>query len=338
MRKPFSLIFCGCLVFGANIGLMAQIFHIRSDGYSGFGYWAIGALVMAWAVRSWLIGLLFLFTSFIWFAYFYGDGHEQASTAYPFALVALLLPLAFIARSRALYVVTLLGIIASACVIGGFGVNAKATLIMITSGGLFAWALGEFHKATNRYRDFSKAASGLGLSLLAIAAYIWSFHGLWSTSSKGNLSLLSTIFLILSVVGLVFILRSGKQERIWLLIGVFVVFALLCGGALLTRIERIEAEMLCTTLTNIAALTLGSAIIGTGVIEERRVPFWLGSLYIILLIFSRFLEYDTSLLLKSSVFIICGIVVIVAGASYEMYLRRKSLSAKDDDVGEKIYE
>lgn len=327
-RLGHALIFCGCLVFGANIGLIAQIFHIRSDGYSGIGYWAIGLLVMAWAVRSWLIGLLFLITSFIWFTYFYADGHEQASTFYPFLLAAFLLPLTFVTRSRALYVVTLLGIITSASVIGGIGVNAKAVLVMMVSGGLFAWTLGEFHKATNLCKEFAKAASGVGLSVLAIATYIWSFHGLWSTASKGKLSLFSTIFLLLSVIGFIFILRSGKRERTWLLIGVFFVVTLLIGSAFLTWIDGIDAEMLPTTLANIAALILGSSIIGTGVIDERRVPFWLGSLYIILLIFSRFLEYETSLLLKSSVFIICGIVVIVAGVSYEMYLQRKTRSGK----------
>lgn len=39
-RLGHALVFCGCLVFGANIGLVAQIFHISSSWYSGFGAWA----------------------------------------------------------------------------------------------------------------------------------------------------------------------------------------------------------------------------------------------------------------------------------------------------------
>ena len=46
-----------------------------------------------------------------------------------------------------------------------------------------------------------------------------------------------------------------------------------------------------TATTNLAALILGAIIIGLGLIDERRLAFWLGSLYLVLLILSRFLEY-----------------------------------------------
>lgn len=334
-RLGHALIFCGCLIFGANIGLIAQIFHIRNDWYAGVGYWAIGVLLMAWAIRSWITGLLFLLTSFVWFAYFYNDGNEQLSTFYPFALAALLLPLTFITRSRALYVLTLLGIIASGSVIGGFGVNAKATLIIITSGGLFAWTLSEVHKVSTYTREFAKASSAVGLSILSIAAYIWSFNGLWSTQSEGKFSLMSVLFLLLSIIGLVFVLRNKNHERTWLFVAVILVAFLLCGAAFLTKIKSID-DSLPTTISNIAALVLGSAIIGIGVVEERRASFWLGSLYIILLILSRFLEYETSLMLKSAVFLVCGIAVIVAGVFYEMYLRRKDVPIEIKNAEETI--
>lgn len=85
-RLGHALIFCGCLVFGANIGLVAQIFHISGNWYAAFGAWALGSLVMAWAVRSWLIGLLVLGTSLLWFIGFQDDNHEQAALLYPLAL------------------------------------------------------------------------------------------------------------------------------------------------------------------------------------------------------------------------------------------------------------
>jgi hypothetical protein len=46
----------------------------------------------------------------------------------------------------------------------------------------------------------------------------------------------------------------------------------------------------------------------------------------VLLILSRFLEYETSLLVKSAAFLACGVAVIVGGISYEKYLRRKAAS------------
>jgi general stress protein CsbA len=69
-------------------------------------------------------------------------------------------------------------------------------------------------------------------------------------------------------------------------------------------------------------LILAAVIIGASLIDERRAVFWLGSLYLVLLILSRFLEYETSLLVKSAAFLACGVAVILAGISYEKYLRR----------------
>jgi hypothetical protein len=57
--------------------------------------------------------------------------------------------------------------------------------------------------------------------------------------------------------------------------------------------------------------------------DERRIAFWAGTLFTVLLILSRFLEYDTSLLTKSAAFTICGVAMIAAGISYENHLRRK---------------
>ncbi len=49
-----GLLFCGALIFGANIGLIAQIFHIQSHFHGAYGAWALATLVLAWTMRSWL--------------------------------------------------------------------------------------------------------------------------------------------------------------------------------------------------------------------------------------------------------------------------------------------
>src|SRR5438093_363811 len=69
-RLGQALTFCGCLVFGANIGLFAQIFQISGSWSSGFLAWALGSAVMAWATSSELIGMLALAVSFVWFGSF----------------------------------------------------------------------------------------------------------------------------------------------------------------------------------------------------------------------------------------------------------------------------
>ena len=329
-RLGHALIFCGCLVFGANIGLVAQIFHVSGSWYGGFGAWALGSLVIAWAVRSGIIGALALGTSFLWFIGFQSD-HEPSASFYPLVTAASLLPLAWIIRSRVLYAGTLLSIITAACVLAGYHGSGRQLLLTMAAGGMFAWALGQAHRATAWRLEFANIAAGLGLGLLALAAYIWSFN-LWGSAAFSPIrSLWAILFLSLAIALTLFAWERAKQPQQLLTAGVFAVGGILCASALLSVaiVKSSEADILFTAAANLAALILGAVIIGVGLIAERRVAFWLGSLYLVLLILSRFLEYATSLLAKSAAFLACGAAVIVAGISYEKYLRRKAINIED---------
>ena len=66
-RLGHALIVLGTLVFGANIGLIAQIFHIKSHFYNGLFAWAIGAIIMAYAVESVPNAVIAIIVSFIGF-------------------------------------------------------------------------------------------------------------------------------------------------------------------------------------------------------------------------------------------------------------------------------
>jgi uncharacterized membrane protein len=325
-RLGHALIFCGCLVFGANIGLVAQIFHISSNWYGGFGAWALGSLVMGWAVRSWIIGVLALGTSFIWFLGFQSD-HDQSASFYPLILAIALLPLAWIIRSRVLYAGTLLGIIMAACVLAGYQGSGRQMLFTMAAGGMFMWTLGELHRASEWRMEFANITGGLGLGLLAVTAYVWSFHDLWDALVFGPMrSLWAFLFFSLSIAFSLLMWRRARQTQQLLTAGVLLAGGILCASSLLSGASAniSNGEFLFTVTTNLAALILAAIIIGVGLIDERRLAFWLGSLYLVLLILSRFLEYETSLLVKSAAFLACGVTVIIAGISYENYLRRKA--------------
>lgn len=338
-RLGHALIFCGCLVFGASIGLVAQIFHISGDWYGAFGAWAVGSLVMAWAVRSWIIGLLALCTSFLWFMGFQDDNHERAALLYPLALFFSLIPLACRVGSRVLYAGTLLGVVSAASVLAGSGDSGKHVLFVMASGGLFIWALSGLHRSVKVYKEFEEITAGLGLSLLAATAYVWSFHDMWRPSLiEQALSPLAILFIVLSIIASYVTLRAERQPRLWLEVGVLAACAILCGSALLAGLSTGDGEILFTMAANLAALILAAVIIGFSLIEERRAAFWLGTLYLVLIVLSRFLEYDTSLLLKSLAFLACGVAVIFAGMGYETYLRIKGSSADPDNLKETVYE
>jgi uncharacterized membrane protein len=331
-RLGHALVFCGCLVFGANIGLVAQIFHISSNWYGGFGAWALGSLVMAWAVRSWIIGVLALGTSFIWFVGFQFD-HEQSALFYPLILAVSLLPLAWFISSRVLYAGTLLVLIIAACVLAGYQGSGKQLLLTLAAGGMFMWALGELHRAFGWRHEFANITAGFGLVLLAMAAYFWSFHGVWEQSSFGPMrALWAFVFFSLSIAISLLAWRRLERSQLLLTAGALLVGGILCASAVLSGAgdSMTGGDLLFTGIANVAALILAAVIIGVGLIDERRLAFWLGSLYLVLLILSRFLEYETSLLVKSAAFLACGVAVIVSGISYEKYLRRNAASSEGE--------
>jgi uncharacterized membrane protein len=333
-RLGHALIFCACLVFGANIGLVAQIFHISSNWYGGFGAWALGSLVMAWAIRSWIIGVLALGTSFVWFVGYQSD-HYQSALAYPLILAITLLPLAWIIRSRVLYAGTLLDIIVAACVLAGYHGSGRQLLFTMAAGGMLMWALGELHRTSEWRMEFANITRASGLGLLALTAYVWSFHGLWEGFVFGPMrSLWAILFFLLSIVFSLLMFGRARTQPL-LTAGVLLAGGTLCASSLLSGAGAniSNGEFLFTVITNLAALILAAIIIGVGLIDERRLAFWLGSLYLVLLVLSRFLEYETSLLIKSAAFLACGVTVIIAGISYEKYLRRKAAGIEAGEGG-----
>ena len=70
-------------------------------------------------------------------------------------------------------------------------------------------------------------------------------------------------------------------------------------------------------LTNIGLFVLGAAIAWQGLQLSQRWRFWLGLLTLTIHILTRFFEYETGLLTKSLVLVICGVAVILAGLKFE---------------------
>src|SRR5262247_3468951 len=329
-RLGHALIFCGCLVFGANIGLLAQAYQVSGSEYGMFGAWALGSLAMAWSARSWITGLLVIVTSFTWFVGFADDFHERLAIIYPPLLAAALLPLAWTIRSRALYTLTFLGLIISLPVLALVRFdNELYVLIAIAAGGFAAWAAGEFHRATGIRKEFGAPASNLGLATLAYAAYLWSFHWAWRWPDNIDWNHLYRLIPAGLAIAIGVALRAkarARMDRSQRRSAACVVMAsiLLCLSPMLNRFSL----TLATVAVNAAALVIAAALIGKGIVEERRLAFWAGSLFVATLIVSRFFEYESSLLLKSAAFIVCGAVTMLAGVAYEKFLHRREATAQ----------
>lgn len=326
-RLGHALLFCGSLVFGANIGLMAQIFHVSGDWYRAYLAWGVGALAMAWAVNSWLTGVLALVTTFVWFIGFAEDFHERAATVYPFLLAAALLPLARRTSSRVLYTLTFFAIIcaltALAEIKGSSGLNV---LLALMAGGFLTWAAGEFLRTAGNQPGFGNPLATLGLVTLAAGAYVWSFHHLWDRNWGSQWR---TYHWLLPVgvavaLGISLIVQSWASPRSERLFSYGILLALLLSiAATVMSKGRIAWP---TAAMNLAALIFAAIGIGKGIVDQRRLAFWAGTLFLVLLILSRFFEYETGLLLKSAAFIGCGALILFAGLTYERWLQRREVA------------
>ena len=83
---------------------------------------------------------------------------------------------------------------------------------------------------------------------------------------------------------------------------------------------------IATWVINIEMFLLAAGLIRIGLAQGIRGAFWGGLVLLTLQIISRTFEYNTGLLLKSFVFILCGLGVIAAGLWFERHLSSSSSS------------
>lgn len=328
-RLGAALTFCGALIFGANIALLAQIFQISGKEYRFYGAWAIGSLLIAWAAESRIIGLLYLLTSFIWFGEYNEKNNELIVSFYPLALAITLLPLARRLNSSVLYTFTFIGMFTSLTTLAAGQLSAsRYALGVLAIGGLFTWSSGEFYVILNQFKDIADTLRKLGVAILGVSAYIGSFH--WVSENPPDHGSNKFYWVIpIMVLGVIWIYRFIKlwpkidQDRKKFAGYVLSALAFIYLALLLEPFSRV----LPVIAFNIAALIVAGIFIFKGIIEESRFSFWSGTLYVALLIFSRFFEFDSSLLLKSIAFVLCGIITMIAGNIYEHRIREKGAIA-----------
>ena len=174
-----------------------------------------------------------------------------------------------------------------------------------------------------------------GLSLLSFddARYLWSDGWIWTNLGEVFQSspMVATIvwsFLLLAIAawGLNLRDRSLVPQRakatnvLDAAIGLtsLVVVLLLHSGSLWG---------FATFLFNLLLFGLACTLAWSGLQLGIRWRYWMGLLAVTLQILCRFFEYDTGLLLKSLVLMLCGIGTIAAGLSFERSLKQSPPTA-----------
>ncbi|HSD19592.1 MAG TPA: DUF2157 domain-containing protein [Anaeromyxobacter sp.] len=322
-RLGHALTVLGTLVFGASIGLVAQIFHVSGAWWGAFGAFTLGALAAALLYES-LPHLLLSAIAGLWL---FGPGlandHAFVGVALGYAGGAAVLALAWRERSRALLALGAIGVaLTLASALDALHAD-EAVLPMVAALGAALAAAALVVRDPTRL-PLAAAARLVGRLAFYGAAYLLSFHdvashlrfeqGLTREVALGVLPLLAAATAALAV-GLrrddVDPLARGEA----MLLGATVIAI---GAGL-----SLEAGRGAVVVANLALAFLAIGRIVRGLSWLARGPFWEGMAVAGVVVASRFLEIETRLWLKGAAFIACGVLVIAAGVAFERRRARR---------------
>jgi uncharacterized membrane protein len=278
-RLGHALTLLGTLIYGASIGLVAQMFHIHSDPAAGWGLWALGATAAAWALLSVPNASVGVVVAAIW-GVAYMEEYERLLGLAPYVATLPFFGLLYFRRSAWLFLLASLAFIVLTAVSTtkgfdeGFGF-ALATLAC--SGALLAFSFEPYHEREARF---------LGVLALVVVAYISSFHEVADEFRHTETDLESygwLAFVIPLFVGaIVLLMRHAPKLR-----GRPVTLAAVCSIPVVLLGLALSDEVAATVAANLALVALSFTLIVSAARSLQRAPFWLGSLLAGLVILSR---------------------------------------------------
>ncbi len=327
-----TLVLLGTLIFGANIGLMAQIFHIQSNPFNGFFAWSIGAIIIAYATKSIPNAVLAIFVAILAVFFSMESYPERIPFWFPLAAIVMFVPFIYYTQSRwALCPTLLLLTIAIPFTLAQRFIGEYGSAAGLALSGLlfFSWGIVSHQKESTRF--ISSAAWTFGGFTASLAAYLYSFHDFneevvscihkYSFAKFQGVTIVAAIILLLS---LALTVRSfcGKMK----FVQVFLLILIAANLAAIILLPPFVSFFEITITANlILALMIILLFIASFTYEDRRI-FWASVLMAALLILSRTLEYETELLIKAIIFTACGVGIIIAGVMFERFLKARRLT------------
>ena len=337
-----GLLLLGGLLLGANMAFMAQTFHMTGSNYELYLYWGIGVLLMAYGLRLASLGVF----SFVLINIGYWTGRWELWSNFnefslglailkymPILFLALFVPLAYLCKSRWIFALSTIAFAISL----QFNLN-RYNLPILNS---FAYALPPallwsyddllFPKVNQRW--FQSVARNLALLFFSILFYLLSFRGYWEYSSYSfnNFNSIPNLFVLidlgilsaLAIYQWLHLLRpKGNRQRQGIditNIGIAIFTAIAAVIPMLNqKIDGIAFWGIF--IVNLLLALLACGMIRQGLQSNQRRAFWGGMILLTLQIITRMLEYNTDLLFKSLVFVLCGVAVIGAGLWFERHL------------------
>jgi uncharacterized membrane protein len=345
-----GLLLLGALILGANMALMSQIFHQSGNLYELFLVWGLGVMLMSFSLRLTSLGVLagILLQIGYWLGFFGSISSEgfwgkSIIEHMPLVVMFFLIPLAYWCRSRVIFALSSIAIITS--LLANL-LRFEGWMIEVAIGlppALFwtytdrIWKFERSHRSPSSLdRHFQSIARSLSTIFLSLVLYVFSFN-IWKYLLLGELSWeqwqswrhIWIDLLILIALTLMGWLQLRSPKRRWqfrknrainsltIAITIFVSVSLAFWHWHIQSIAIVNI-----ILFNLMLLLFSISLIRDGLALGVRRTFWGGTFLLAIGIVSRMLEYNTGLLLKSLVFVLCGVGVMIAGLAFEQNVKK----------------
>ncbi len=358
-----GLLLIGGLTLGATMALMAQMYHISGPLHPLLITWSIGVAVMAYCLRNGPLGVLSAlilgWASGMGWGESYGIMNKPAEALTIHQIILLNLPtiagllyfpLAHWCRTRALFIIAILVSLFSCLplwsearylansAMGSYGLGFG--LLTLPIAFLWSYPLMGSPTIAPKFqaiaRNFSMIALGF---LLYIGGFRYSFLIPPSNVFSINTPTLSNTWMYMIPGIAILALVTAKQwvqifrnPRSRSLNAVILVMLSVVGGySILARMTD-RPEMIFVLNAMLVVLSIGC--IRESLETKRRSQFWYGLLVLVIMVASRFLEYETELTLKAAILTLCGFGIIAAGIWFEKYAGRSRHSLPTDSSGD----
>jgi len=318
----------GTMAFGAGIWLVAQVYHIDEHFPNGFLIWALGALVLAWALQS--IGQAVVATILlaIW------GGLEAISFSRPADISSLLVvgaigPLAWRTRSAllltvglaALYWLVIVGASHWHGVPGVFG-NLFALSVLLIAVDKFPAAERFGDRGPGVLRFFGWTGFLLGSYCLGFADAADDVLGNWAEVSPGFVTALAYRWILFALAlaawGWLAARRWKTVRREEWLCPIALVYAQ--GLVLFNRSD----DVLVAIVFNLVCLGIAAAWMIRGCREGALRPTVLGSVLLAAIVFARYFDLFDDLFVRGVIFVVFGGVLFAEGFYYRKLRRAEA--------------
>tara|TARA_R110001592_G_scaffold57536_14_gene174774 strand:- start:19413 stop:20726 length:1314 start_codon:yes stop_codon:yes gene_type:complete len=326
-RVVESLHMLGTMLFGAGIWLVAQIYHFDVHYPDGFLLWCLAALSLAWALPSVAHGVLATILLLLWSGLETFEFGRHVPIASLVLLLALL-PLAWLQRSASLLAVLLLAVpLSYSFTVSGIGEKYFFAVGLLLVGSYFAMAR---LVAVSAYPASAKVLTLCGRVLWLPLIFVGTFTGLPLLSGLYELAGFDSLYILLPLLlALVSwgaaLLRASTRPALaeqWVDSGLVL---LVLTFSVLPSLLGADVSDVSRLVFNVAFLAYSLLFVYRGTQHLQARVLSLGCIMLVVLGAARFTDLFQSLLARSAIFLLLGLLLFIIGLRYSKQSTRRKL-------------